>query len=288
MSNLFKPEKISLLNHPTIKESHIQNFIAENPSILNLGDLIIKDKERSQPSAGRLDLLLQDPDTSRRYEVEIQLGRTDESHIIRTLEYWDIERKRYPQYDHCSIIIAEDITSRFLNVINLFNGSIPIIAIQIGAYKFGDDIGLVFTKVLDELTLGLVDEDESSGEVKDRNYWISRGTEETVKIADNLLNIINEISNDNYELKYNNFYIGLIKDGQVNNFVIFRPQKSALRLELRINYSDDIKDKIENSGLDYLGYDKVWNKFKFRILPGDLENKVEIIKELLIMSYENK
>ena len=25
------------------------------------------------------------------YEKEIQLGATDESHIIRTVEYWDIE-----------------------------------------------------------------------------------------------------------------------------------------------------------------------------------------------------
>ncbi len=39
--------------------------------------------------AGRLDLLLQDAN-QRRYEVEIQLGATDESHIIRTIEYWDI------------------------------------------------------------------------------------------------------------------------------------------------------------------------------------------------------
>lgn len=43
--------------------------------------------------------------------------------MIRTIEYWDIERKRYPQYEHCAVIIAEDITSRFLNVIQLFNGS---------------------------------------------------------------------------------------------------------------------------------------------------------------------
>ena len=59
--------------------------------------------------------MLQDADGIERYEVEIQLGATDESHIIRTIEYWDIERKRYPQYNHTAIIIAEDITSRFLN-----------------------------------------------------------------------------------------------------------------------------------------------------------------------------
>jgi hypothetical protein len=57
-----------------------------------------------------LDLLFQDVESTRRYEVEIQLGSTDEAHIIRTIEYWDVERKRYPQYDHTAVIIAEDIT----------------------------------------------------------------------------------------------------------------------------------------------------------------------------------
>ena len=60
------------------------------------------------------------------------------THIIRTLEYWDIERKRYPQYEHTAVIIAEEITSRFLNVISLFNGAIPLIAIQVTAYELDD------------------------------------------------------------------------------------------------------------------------------------------------------
>ena len=160
MAKLFKPTKLNLYKHPEIKESWIQEQIASDPSILGIGDLILKDKERTQPRAGRLDLLLQDAESKRRYEVEVQLGKTDEAHIIRTIEYWDIERKRYPQYDHCAVIIAEDITSRFLNVIGLFNGSIPIIAIQMTALKFGDEVALIFTKVLDEMPLGLVEEDE--------------------------------------------------------------------------------------------------------------------------------
>src|ERR1700704_4732422 len=87
-----------------------------------------------------------------RYEVEVQLGPTDEAHIIRTIEYWDIERKRYPQYDHCAVLIAEDITSRFLNVVALFNGMIPLIALQMQALKVGDQSTLLFTKVMDELS----------------------------------------------------------------------------------------------------------------------------------------
>src|SRR2546422_10306019 len=87
-------------------------------------------------------------------EDEVQLGKTDETHIIRTIEYWDIERKRYPQYDHCAVLVAEDITSRFLNVISLFNGSIPLIAIQMAAFQIGERVALAFTTVVDELERG--------------------------------------------------------------------------------------------------------------------------------------
>ena len=99
-------------------------------------ELIMKERERPQVR-GRLDFLLQDSDLTQRYEVELQLGSTDPSHIIRTLEYWDVERKRYQRIDHTAVLVAEDITSRFLNVISLFNGHIPLVAIQMNAVQIG-------------------------------------------------------------------------------------------------------------------------------------------------------
>ena len=57
MAKIIKPEKINLALHPTIKEGWVQEQIALDPSILGLGDLVLKDKERFQPRAGRLDLL---------------------------------------------------------------------------------------------------------------------------------------------------------------------------------------------------------------------------------------
>lgn len=162
MQTYKKPERIFLRNHPDLSEKWVQGLIADDPSIIGLGDLILRDQERIQPRAGRLDLLLQDPETKRRYEVELQLGPTDEAHIVRTIEYWDIERRRYPQYDHCAVIVAEDITSRFLNIISLFNGSVPLIAIQMQAMRVGDNLTLVFTTVLNELARGLVDADEDA------------------------------------------------------------------------------------------------------------------------------
>src|SRR5947199_7901220 len=169
--NYLRPERLTMKSHPELNERWVQDRIAEDPSVLGLGDLVLRDKERAQPRAGRLDLLLQDPETSRRYEVEIQLGKTDETHIIRTIEYWDVERKRYPQYDHCAVIVAEEITARFLNVISLFNGTIPLIAIQMSALGRGEEVALLFTTVLDELARGLVDDDEIIQPNTDRAYW---------------------------------------------------------------------------------------------------------------------
>jgi hypothetical protein len=78
-----KPERLLLANHPEYREKWVQERIAEDPSILGLGDLVLKDKERIQPHGGRLDLLLQDAESNVRFEVEVLLGDTDESHIIR-------------------------------------------------------------------------------------------------------------------------------------------------------------------------------------------------------------
>lgn len=179
----FKLKKGGLKNHPHYTEKWLQNIIAEDPSVLGPGDLVLKDLERLQPRAGRLDLLLQEYDGTMRYEVEIQFGPTDESHIIRTIEYWDLERKHYPQYEHTAVLIAEDITSRFFKVIGLFNGFIPIMALQLSAIETVDGIGLDFTKVLDTMSLGMLDEDEEISETTDRNFWeTKRGTPRTVKL----------------------------------------------------------------------------------------------------------
>jgi hypothetical protein len=37
-----KPERVSLANHPEYREKWVQDRIAEDPSILGLGDLVLK------------------------------------------------------------------------------------------------------------------------------------------------------------------------------------------------------------------------------------------------------
>jgi hypothetical protein len=280
-----KPARIYLKNHSEFGERWVQERIAEDPSLLGLGDLVLKDKERRQPHRGRLDLLLQDPESYERYEVEIQLGKTDEAHIIRTIEYWDEECKRYPQYDHYAVIVAEDITSRFLNVISLFNGRIPLIAIQMNALRTGDQISLVFTTVLDVQPLGFEDEDEEVQETTDRAYWENRASKNTLVAADEILEMLKEYD-DQLTFKYNKFYIGLARNGQPDNFVIFRPKKEWLRLEPRLEQSDELETGMEEEGLDLMGYDTNRGRYRIRLTKGEAEKHEAFLRDLLREAYE--
>lgn len=270
MSSYTKPKRITLRNHPNYSENWVQDIIAADPSVLGLGDLVLRDRERAQPRAGRLDLILQDRDSSRRYEVELQLGRTDEAHIIRSIEYWDIERKRYPQYEHCAVLVAEDITSRFLNVVSLFNGSLPIIALQMQALEVGEHVTLVFTRVLDELRRGVVDEDEDAiSAPTDRSYWEGKASRKSIAVMDGLFELVRE-SDPDTELKYNKFYVGLAKDGRANNYVIFRPQKASVVFEVWLPRSDDVDTMLDATEMETSEYHE---SYKIRVRKADLTEK---------------
>jgi len=282
--NYTKHQKLSLKGHTDLNEKWVQDRIAEDPSILGLGDLILKDKERIQQGAGRLDLLFQDSESNIRYEVEVQLGKTDENHIIRTIEYWDIERKRYPQYDHIAVLVAEDITSRFLNIISLFNGYIPLVAIQLNVIQIQSQVALIFTTVLDQ-RLGLGIEEEEVQEATDRTYWEKRGSKATVAIADDLLSIVKLIDGE-LDLKYNKFYIGLAKGAKPYNFVIFRPKKQAIRVELKLQKSEEIESKLEAADLDVLEYDSRHRRYRIRLPKGGITKNQELLRELFELSYK--
>lgn len=277
-----KLEPVLLKRHPTLNERWVQEQIANDPTILGLGDIVLRDRERIQMSGGRLDLLLQDPETLKRYEVEIQLGTVDESHIIRTIEYWDLERKRYPQYEHAAVIVAEEITSRFLNVISLFNGSIPLIALKMTAYKVGEQVFLTFVKVMDEVVYGLVDEDEQIAEPTDRAYWEKRSSKKSLDLMDYLMTLVNEVE-PTATPKYNKHYVGLSVDGSPSNFVDFKPRKSGLIMTFRLPKTEENDQLIDDSGLDTLEYVTRWRQYRIRI-----ESRVTDIQKTAILELAKR
>lgn len=286
-----KLEAVNIKRTEALNEKWVQDLIADDPSILGLGELTLLDKERIQTNAGRLDLLLRHPETLKRYEVEIQLGALDESHIIRTIEYWDIERRRYPKYQHAAVIIAEDITSRFLNIIQLINsnGEIPLIAIKMTAYKIGDEYALTFVKIIDEFSRGLVDDDEPLAEPTDRAYWESqKGTKASVSVVDMLLNIIKEIE-PKASLKYNKHYIGLEVNNAAMNFVSFIPRKQQQPhtiMNFRMLQSPEVEEIIETAGFEQLAYDNQFRYYRIRVSRNEIEKQKDALLQLTRLAYE--
>jgi len=70
------PDEISISKTLSIRECGkdeywLQDQIANDPSILGLGDLELVRREKRQSSGGGLDLLLQTPEADTMYEVEV-------------------------------------------------------------------------------------------------------------------------------------------------------------------------------------------------------------------------
>lgn len=260
-------------------EKWLQAKIEEDPSLLGLGDVVIITRERRQPTGGRIDFLLNDPETETMYEVEVQLGETDESHIIRTIEYWDIERRRFPSKDHKAVIIAEDITNRFFNVISLMNRSIPIIAIQLNAVKVENKISLNFTKVLD-IYEEPEDEEDLGGEVVNRAYWENRSNPQSIALVDELINITKVICEDQ-KITYNKHHIAL--GTQRKNFAWFNPRKREgyCYFNVRVGREnvDKIKEKLGEAGIPFRYHHE--DIFGFPLQFSVFRNNKEIISKLL-------
>jgi len=269
-----------------ISEAWIQSQIYQDPSLLGLGNLEVLDKERRQPRAGRLDLLLWDVSTETRYTVEIQLGSTDESHIIRTIEYWDIERNRYPQINHVAVIVAEDVTSRFLNVISLFNKSVPIIAIQLNAFQIGESFTLASVKILDTVEIAGMEEDEITP-ATDRDYWLKEKASSTsVSLLDECIKIAKEFE-PAAEPNYRKRYIGIHVNGLVDNFILFRPRKGdSMVFEFKLPYTEETARYIDDNDFDQLTYSRRWKSYRISLKVPDLKLRREEIKYLIGEAFE--
>lgn len=289
MALTFVPHtKISLRKHPDYNEAWLHDLICENPSILGLGDLRVLDHERTFSGGGRLDLLLLDEENERRYEVEIMLGATDPSHMIRTIEYWDIERRRYPGYEHIAVLIAEDVTARFLNVMSLFSGSIPLVAIQLDALQVGEQIVLNFVQVLDQTDLRV---DDTVGDIdtvqKDRPYWDKKVGQPLMQVCDQVLEMINEATRQPQELNYLRSYMGLRSNGVVKNFVSFSPKrtKKIVQVAFLNSKASSWSDQFEGKGISVKTF-RSGRRFRISLSPKDFTTHQDLIREVVVDTVE--
>lgn len=277
--DLHKAKHISLKNHPTINEHWLHQQLIEDPSLLGLGDLVKRDSERQQPGAGRLDLLFRDSENLTRYEVEVQLGAMDESHIIRTIEYWDIERRRYPQYEHVAVLVAEDVTSRFLNVVSLFSSFIPLVVIQMQGIEVNGAFTLVATRVVDLMPLGTEEEEEGNG-TSDRSYWEQKASPTSLQLVDKLAGLVQAVESD-LQLNYTKRYIGMVQRGMVRNFVSFVPRKQHVVMRFKLPQSAELMESSEASVFKVLTYSKNFGHYRITVDRESLEKGREELQRLV-------
>ncbi len=232
-------------------EYWLQDQIFENPACLGLGELEAISRERRQSSGGRLDILLKDPSDDSMYEVEVMLGETDETHIIRTIEYWDNEKRKWPQRQHFAVLVAEHINRRFFNVIHLLSHAIPMIAIQASLLTINNAKSLFFTTVLDTYE-EIEDEGPTSrrGEYT-REYWEERATW-TLDAADALLNLTRGIFGQP-ALNYAKYYVAITVDNHNYMWLHKRSQgKSLLHFRMAQSLQDETVGLLNAQNITYV------------------------------------
>jgi hypothetical protein len=273
--------KLVPLRQAGYDERWLQNLILDDPSILGLGDLVVYERERRQSSGGRIDFLMYDPDANAMFEIEVMLGRLDESHIIRGIEYWDIERRRWPNREHRAVLVAEEITNRFFNVIGLLNRSIPMIAIQLSAVQVGDQLTLTFTRVLD-IYEPPVDE-ELEVDPTDRAWWIKHGTAQALQVVDRLASLVT-VDGKPLRLTYNKNHIAM--GGARQNFGWLHPRKAGhchVHLRLRATQVEGATTQLGEAGLEVSPRS---DGIALRLTPEDLTAHAETVASVIRLSSE--
>ena len=179
------------------------------------------------------------------------LGETDETHIIRTIEYWDNEKRKWPQRQHFAVLVAEHINRRFFNVIHLLSHSIPIIAIQASMLAAYNKKSLSFTKVLD--TYEEIDDGVSLTEdrIYTREDWVKKA-KWTLEAVDALVNVTSSVFGET-ALNYLKRYVAITVGG--SNYMLLQRRsqpKSFLSFRIAQHLQDEAAGILDARNITYV------------------------------------
>jgi hypothetical protein len=262
-----KAEIISLKAHPDYAEKWVRDRLAEDPSVLGLGPLVLREVERTQPRAGRLDLLFSDPLDHRRYEVELMLDPMDESHVIRAIEYWDSERKRAPRHEHHAVLVAEQVGPRFLNVLELFAPVIPIIAVQMIALRVNEYLTLQFIRVL------------GRDERREERRLITDTPNLAPMLMDECLAILGSID-PTITLDQRRDMVALARGEHRSECLSFFPHRDFLGVKARARQKEEWLTRLESAGIVVLSGGPLRKRTHFRLTLDQVRDRRDLLREL--------
>lgn len=275
------------------KEKRIQKEIEQEPELLGLGKMTLKAKEKRQIN-GRLDLQFKGEDSKTRYEVELQLGKLDNDHLLRCVQYWNHERRKCPQLKHYAVIVAEEIPEYMLEAIMLFK--VPIIAIKISIDQNSGKIAAAKRLDLPIYEWAIVESQEGA-EIDDditpydMAYLETKLSEVSLRVLNEIYRLAREV-NPETEMNITKNYVGFT-DCDLYSYMFVRNKDDSLILELVLDELPEIKDMIQEAGLSFKNpgnpYTIHKNKrghYDIQISMEDINEKEKEIREFIKMAYE--
>jgi hypothetical protein len=177
------------------------------------------------------------------------------------------------------VLIAEEVTSRFLNVMSLLAGSIPLVAIQLNVLKVEDQLLLDFVKVLDQRALREDDAGETGGGEANRSMWEERVGSDVMKICDRIAEIANEVAEPKLELKYQKRHLGLCPHGSFFNVAALIPKMAFVAVRMGIPDSDAWLKRFQDAGSEVNSRNP--GSITIRIRRDELQEHAVMVRELL-------
>jgi hypothetical protein len=277
-----KGTQFSLKHHSQFQESWLRDRIADDPRILGMGPLRLVDMERRHPHAGRLDLLLQQGQ-QRRYVVEIMLGRLDESHLVRALEYWDAERLESPSYEYVAVLAAEELPPRLLRVLGLLRDTLPLVVLQMIATRVGGQFSLHFSRVL-----------EGPGRIRPRPVvvhpsgrpaWEEKGCAAAVATLDACLSLLPEIDL-RFHLDYQRNSVAVLPAPGAPPLLVFFPKRHFLRLEIQPLHLGAFWAQCAAADWQALEAERLLHAVQIMLFPGDVARKRASLRRVLAAAHQ--
>jgi hypothetical protein len=285
-----QPAKLRELGYDEI---WLQNWLADAPARLGLGEVRIVAQELTAPRGGSLDILAADGDTY--YSVEVQLGEVDASHSFRVFDYWARNRMRFEGKTHVAVLVVESAAGRYRSALEALAEYLPLVVIELRAWRGEAEVILVPETVVINQNLDVAGPAGTvPGEARTEADWKASVTPEAwafhaAFIAWTRANL-GEVRVD-YSPKS---YVGIRRGRRVwaplwfrkEGATIYLPDPDGLRGEQQSPAMDDFQERLRGEGLETSWqptYNAGANPVPLRLRQPDLAKPV--VQELLKATF---
>lgn len=118
----------------------------------------------------------------------------------------------------------------------------------------------------------------------DREYWEARSNSELLALMDSMLEMLHEIDPD-IELNYNKQYVGLVGDHPSKTYVVFKPKRTQLNVEIKLP-KGDYDSLLDETRIVQNQYSLKNRQYRLVIQPGISGGDKQLLQQMFKDAYE--